>query len=197
MRSRLPTSWQDVRLVARTLRLVLTIPTYAIVAVVTGWIALTLFALSQNLQLVTDFVIGGSLPLTDRLVLITEQYPFVGTTYGTVDGAALLLVVAFTGANLALVAYHVREHDLSASGGSTSAFGVALGLIGAGCAACGSAILLGVLSLVGASGLVLLLPFDGVEFSILAVVALALSMYWLADGMRGGQINGCPIDIGR
>jgi len=24
---------------------------------------------------------------------------------------------------------------------------------------------------------------------------LTLSIYWLAEGMRGGEINGCPVDI--
>jgi len=192
---RLPTSRQDVQLVFRTVRLVLSIPTYAVFAILTGWISLTLFSLSQNVTLVTDLIIGGSLPLSDRLILIREQYPFLGTNYSTVDGAALLVVVALIGSNLALVVYHLREHDLSASGGGGSLAGVVLGLIGAGCAACGSAILLGVLSLFGASGLLLVLPFDGLELSALAVVALLLSTYWVADGMRGGRINGCPIDI--
>jgi hypothetical protein len=54
-----------------------------------------------------------------------------------------------------------------------------------------------VLSLFGASGLVLLLPLGGLELSILAVVALLLSTYWLADGMRGGEIRGCPVDLSR
>ena len=195
MLGRLPTRWADLRLIGRTLRLVLSIPAYAGFAVFTAWGALTAFALSQNLTLTGDLIVGGSLPLADRLVLVVEQYPFVGTTYSALDGAALLLVVSLVGANLALVAYHVREHDLSAAGSGGSVVGVALGVLGAGCAACGSAILLGVLSLFGASGLVLLLPLGGLELSLLAVVALLLSTYWVADGMRGGEIQGCPVDI--
>jgi len=27
------------------------------------------------------------------------------------------------------------------------------------------------------------------------VVALLVSTYWLADGMRGGEIRGCPVVI--
>ena len=38
-------------------------------------------------------------------------------------------------------------------------------------------------------------PPDGLEFALGAVVVLTLSIYWLADGMRGGEINGCPVDI--
>ena len=173
----------------------LSIPAYAVFAVLAAWLALTGFALSQNLTLTSDLIVGGSLPLADRLTLVIEQYPFVGTSYGVVDGLALLVVVTLVGGNLALVAYHVREHDLSAAGSGGSAVGVLLGILGAGCAACGSAILLGVLSLFGASGLVLLLPLGGLELSLLAVVALLVSTYWLADGMRGGEIRGCPVDI--
>ncbi|TQQ83508.1 hypothetical protein EGH24_01580 [Halonotius terrestris] len=197
MSKRLPTRRADLRLIGRTLRLVLSIPAYAGFAVLTAWGALTAFALSQNLTLTSDLIVGGSLPLADRLVLVVEQYPFVGTNYSALDGAALLLVVSLVGANLALVTYHLREHDLSAAGSGGSLLGVALGVLGAGCAACGSALLLGVLSLFGASGLVLLLPLGGLELSLLAVLALLLSTYWVADGMRGGEIQGCPVDIGR
>jgi FtsH-binding integral membrane protein len=70
-----------------------------------------------------------------------------------------------------------------------------LGTLGAGCAACGSAVMVGLLSLVGVSTSVLFLPLDGLEFALGAVVVLALSIYWLSDGMRGGEINGCPVDI--
>lgn len=63
----------------------------------------------------------------------------------------------------------------------------------AGCAACGSAVLAGLLSLFGVAGAGTLLPLDGLEFSLLALVALVLSIYWVAEGMRGGEIRGCPV----
>jgi hypothetical protein len=56
-------------------------------------------------------------------------------------------------------------------------------------------ILLGVLSLLGIPSAALLLPFDGLEFAALAAVVLVLSIHWLADGMRGGEIRGCPVDL--
>lgn len=190
-----PTGRSDLRLMARTVRLVVSIPSYAAVGLLAAWASLTLFTLSQNPTLTRDLIVGGSLPLADRLVLLTEQYPFVGTNYSLVDGVALLVVVTLTGINLALVVYHLREHELSLSGGGGSVVGVALGMAGAGCAACGSALLIGVLSLFGASGLVVLLPLEGLELSIFAVVALLLSTYWVAEGMRGGRIQGCPVEI--
>jgi len=191
---RLPTEGDDWRLMGRTCRLVLTVPTYALLAGVAALTALTLFVVSLNLQLVGDIVVGGGLPLADRLRVLLELYPFVGASFGPLQGGLLYAVAALTGVDVAMAVYHFREHGVSLRTGGSSAAGVVLGTLGAGCAACGSAILLGVASLLGLSTSLLVLPLDGLEFALLALVVLALSIYWLADGMRGGEINGCPVD---
>jgi hypothetical protein len=151
------------------------------------------FGYSQNVDLVT-FALSGALPLDDALTILIGLFPLVGDSFTLLQAVGLVGVALLSGGDVALVTYHVREHGLSVAETGGGAVGVFLGLLGAGCAACGSAILLGVLSLFGAAGLVTLLPFEGFEFVGLAVVALVLSMYWLAEGMRGGEIRGCPID---
>jgi len=191
---RLPTATRDWRLVGRTVRLVLGIPSYAAWALLLSILALTVFSLSQSLS-VLAFVLSGAVPAGAGLRILLDQYPVLGPRYDLVTGFALLAIAALVGVNLALVTYHVREHGLSAEGGGGSAVGVLLGLLGAGCAACGSAILAGLLSLFGVAGLGTLLPFEGLEFSAVALVVLLLSTYWLAEGMRGGEIRGCPVDI--
>ncbi|MFB6079394.1 MAG: hypothetical protein ABEJ81_00080 [Haloferacaceae archaeon] len=196
MAVRLPTRVEDWRLMGRTSRLVLGAPAYAAFAVVAAALALTAFVVSGNVALVADVVVGGSLPVGARLAVLLGLYPFVGTSFAPLAGFLLVLVAALTGVDLALVAYHVREHGLALREGGGSAAGVLLGTLGAGCAACGSAVLAGLLALAGATGLLTLLPLDGQEFSLLALAALVLSIHWLADGMRGGEIRGCPIDVG-
>lgn len=191
---RLPTRARDWRLMARTARLVVTIPLYATIALVAAVLGLTLFVLSQNLPL-AGFLLTGSLPLDSRLVILTEQYPFVGTNYSVLQGLLLVVTAALVGVNVAMVVYHLREHALSAAEGTTSVAGVILGTLGAGCAACGSAVLAGVLSLFGATASLTVFPFDGLEFAALALVALVVSVFWLARGMRGGEINGCPVEF--
>ncbi len=193
--ARLPTGRGDWRLMARTARLVLSVPTYAVVAVVAAVAALTLFVASLNVPLVSSVVVGGSLPLVNRLRVLLELYPFVGTSFGTAQGVLLLVVAALSGVDVSMAVYHLREHGLSLQTGGTSLAGVVLGTLGAGCAACGSAVLLGVASLLGVGSSLLFLPLDGLEFALGALVVLLLSIYWLADGMRGGRVAGCPVDI--
>jgi hypothetical protein len=179
----------------RTARLVLTIPAYAAVASLATVGSLTAFVVSLNIPLVMNLVVGGSLDLAGRLTILTELYPFVGTSFTPPQGLLLIAVALLTGVDIAMAAYHFREHGLDLQQGGAGAAGVVLGTLGAGCAACGSAVLVGLLSLVGVTGGLLFLPLEGLEFALGAVVVLTLSIYWLADGMRGGEINGCPVDV--
>ncbi|WP_254271957.1 hypothetical protein [Haloarcula marina] len=192
---RLPLRRRDWRLMGRTARLVLTLPEYAVVALLAGVASLTAFVVSLNVPLVLDLVVGGSLPLASRLVVLVELYPFVGTFFAPVQGVLLVVVALLMGVDVAMATYHFREHGLNIQQGGAGAAGVLLGTLGAGCAACGSAVLLGLLSLLGVSTSLLFLPLDGLEFALGALVVITLSIYWLADGMRGGEINGCPVDF--
>lgn len=192
----LPTTRADWRLVARTVRLVVGTPVYAVVAAVTAVVTLTGLVVSQNLPLVVDVVIGGALPLRTRVDILLLQFPFVGPAFTSLQGTLVVAVAALVGVDVALLVYHLREHRVSLRGGSGSVVGVVLGALGAGCAACGPVVLAGVLSLLGAGGLLAALPLAGLELALASVALLALSLYWLADGMRGGQIRGCPVDPG-
>lgn len=190
----LPTRGEDWRLVGRTARLVLGVPRYAVLALAAAVVGLTLFVYTLNAGLVNALVLGGSLPVENRVGILLNLYPVISpTAYTLVETAVLLVVAGLVGVNIALVAYHLLEHA-SLRGGTGSAAGVVLGTLGAGCAACGSTVLAGLLSLFGATGLLALLPLDGLEFALASLAVLALSLYWLADGMRGGMVRGCPVD---
>lgn len=192
---RLPTRPDDWRLVGRTVRLVLGIPMYAALGVVYATLALTVFSLSQNLSLLS-VALSEAIPAGAAVEVLLDQFPLLGPRYDLVTGLALVTIAVLVGVNLALATYHVREHGLTTAGSGGGAVGVVLGVLGAGCAACGTAILAGLLGVFGITGLGTVLPFEGLEFSVLAAVVLVFSTYWLAEGMRGGEIRGCPVDVG-
>lgn len=198
----LPTTADDWRLLGRTVRLVLGTPVYGAVALVVAGLTVVLLSITQNLEFVLDVVVFGDLPLGLKLELLRLQLPFLGGGFGAFQGLLLYVTAALVGTSTATLVYHVREHSLSVRGGSGSTLAVALAALGAGCAACGPAILAGVIALTGATGIAALplddalasLPLHGLEFSLLAVGLLVLSTFWLAEGMRGGEIRGCPVD---
>ncbi|MFC6906045.1 hypothetical protein [Halalkalicoccus tibetensis] len=191
----LPTRKRDWRRMGRTARLVLSIPLYAAVALFAGLVGLTLFVVTQNVPLVRDLVIFGPLPLGDRLTILLNLFPFVGTGFDLPTSLLLVAIGGLTGVNVAMLLYHLREHRVSLGGSSGSVGGVVFGTLGAGCAACGSAVVAGALGVFGAGWVLALLPLEGLEFALLGIVVLVLSTYWLAEGMRGGEVAGCPVDL--
>lgn len=184
----------DWRLMIRTARLVVGIPRYAVVAVVAAVLGLSLFVGSLNPDLVR-FALTGDLDPASRVAILANLYPFVGTGFDTLQGALLVGVSLLLGVDVAMATYHVAEHGLSVRGSGGSLLGVVFATLGAGCAACGSAVLLGLLSLLGVSVSLVALPLEGLEFALLALAVLILSIHWLAAGMRGGRIDGCPVDL--
>jgi len=191
----LPTRRRDWRLIGRTTRLVLSIPRYALLALAYALLAVSVFVFARNLAVLQQVVLFGDLPIGARLSVLVGMYPGFGPAYTPAQTVLLVVTGGLIGVNLALVSYHLLEHRVSLRGGSGSIGGVVLGTLGAGCASCGSALLVGLLSLVGASGLLTALPLDGLEFALLAVGTLLLSIYWVASGLRGGTVRGCPVDL--
>lgn len=194
-RPSIPTTWADWRLVARTTWMVLSIPGYAILALVAALGGLSVFVWVRNIDLLVNVVVFGTLGVGSRVGVLVGLYPWVGSAYTPVQSVLLTVTAALVGVDVALLSYHLREHQLSVREGSGGLTGVVLGTLGAGCAACGSAVLTGVLSLFGAGSVLALLPLDGLEFAVLAIIVLVLSIYWLADGLRGGMVRGCPIEV--
>jgi hypothetical protein len=180
---------------ATVVRLVLSVPAYATLAVVLAGLALTLFVVPLNWALVTDVVVGGSFPLATRLSVLLALYPFAGGDFGLVQGLVLLLTAGLVGVNAAVAVYHLRHHAARMREGAGSLTGAVLATLGAGCAACGSALLAGLFGLVGVTGALTLLPLEGLEFALLALGVVVLSLHWLAEGMEGGLVGGCPVEI--
>lgn len=195
-RLRLPTRRRDWMITGRAVRLVLSIPAYAGFAVVSAVCGLSLFVFSQNPDLIRFIILHGGRSLAQRATVLVHLYPIVGSTYSILPSTLLLASAALLGVNFSMLAYHLREHDTESRGSSVGGLSGALfGTLGAGCAACGSTVFAGILSAFGATGLLAILPFDGLSFTVIAFVTIVLSIYWVADGMRGARINGCPVDV--
>lgn len=193
---RLPTRFHDWQLMTRTIRLVLGIPTYSLLTLLASIGSLSVFVLSRNLNLFIDVIVLGDLSLMTRFSVLVGLYPLVGNAYALSSALLLVVTALLVGIDIALITYHLQINGLTIREGTGGVSGVVLGTLGAGCAACGSAVLAGLFSLVGAGSALTLLPLDGLEFTLIALVVLVLSIHWIVEGLRGGEIRGCPVEMG-
>lgn len=184
IKPKLPTQRDDWLLLLRATRVVLSRPRYALEAAIVAGSSLSLFIFSQNLPLLVDVILFGTLPLEAKLGIAAGMYTGMISVSRPLTSVVLFSVAALFGLNIAMLTYYLREYDLSLRSGSGSLGGIVLGTLGAGCASCGSAIIAGVLSMVGGAGAATLLPLDGLEFALLAIPLIFLSTYWLAHGIQ-------------
>lgn len=190
-----PTRRDDLRLVGRTVRHVLSGPLYAVLALVASFVTLLTIVVAQNVSLVRDLVVFGPLPLDARAEILLFMLPFVGRGTDALTGTGMIVTSLLVGVNLSMLGYHLNEQGLSLVHSSGSVTGVVLGTMGAGCAACGAAISSAILGLFGAAGIIAYLPFEGLEFLLTAIVFVPLSTFWLVKGIEYGEDEACPVDV--
>lgn len=157
-------------------------PLYAAAALAVSIAALSLFVLSNNLPFLVEFVVAGEAPLIRRLSGLVALYPFVGDGFDLPTSAALVALSLLMGANVAMILYRFAE--IGVLGGRGSAVGGVLGTLGAGCAACGSALLAAVFGVSASAGLLAFLPLHGVEIALAAGAVLLLSLHWTAKALN-------------
>ncbi len=136
-----------------------------------GVLYLVLATYLMNYSLVKD-TIFGHYPLSYKWNLLTALLGGMWTAMSRLALATLVLTSFLTGANLVLVTQRISALKSSGKlrfvvGGSSL-----LGIVGSGCAACG----LPVLALLGLSGSIAYLPFQGEELSWIAIILLTISL---------------------
>jgi hypothetical protein len=182
--------------VALALRQVFAEGKYILLAAITGLAVFILATWLPNLGLVWQIATSESIPFADKLKVLTALIGSIGTNFTIFSALTTVLVAGLFGANVAVIAYYFRlRRQLIRQDGRVAAAsslgGVASGLFGVGCAACGTFVLSPALTFLGVGGLIALLPFGGEEFGVLGVAMLGLSLVLTARKI--GQPVVCPV----
>lgn len=166
---------------------------YAVLLIGTTWIAFTIAVWWQSFDLILTVAKHAS--LTDTFNFMLTQYGRIISNFTVVAAIYTSLIAFLFGLQITLLVYYVvRARRASRGVGSASAVsvgGVVSGVLGIGCAACGTFVLTSVLALVGAGGLVAWLPFSGQEFGFLGVGLLVVANYLLLKKLSQPFV--CPI----
>lgn len=141
----------------------------------------------MNAGLVKDAVFGSH-SLSYKWNLLAALLAGMWTAMSRLSLALLIVVAVLTGANLSLIAQRLKR--LQSLGGMRFMVGGSslLGIVGSGCVSCG----LPILALLGVSGAVAYLPFQGIELSVLATILLSLSLYFLLKSQSQEKV--CAVD---
>ncbi len=145
-------------------------------------VTIAVFLLSTwlvNLKLVATILLSSSADILEKLNILINLATSIGTNFTAFSRTYTITLSILFGINISLVIYYIKRQKtfLKESGMVTSAGGLFSGMLGIGCAACGTLALGPLLSIIGAGAILTAMPFGGEEFGVLGVLIISLSIY--------------------
>ncbi len=177
-------------MVIQALQKVFRRPTYILLALITSATVFAFAVWLPNIPLIVKVMGHPGIPLTQKLDLPISLLGSIVTNFTLLSASYTIAIAILFGLNLGMIVYFLRRriNDVKQSGIATGFFGITSGVIGMGCAACGSFLLMSVLSLFGASWILSFLPLGGGEFGILGVILLTVSLYMTAKQIQNPAV---------
>ncbi|MCB9818367.1 hypothetical protein H6787_02670 [Candidatus Nomurabacteria bacterium] len=158
-------------------------PVYVSTAIFIAWAVFTFAVLLPNIQLIGVVLFSDTASALEKANFLFSLYGSIGTNFTLVSASSTVVIAILFGINVTLLLYYIRKvRDAVSNLRSTGAAGISgliSGVLGIGCAACGTFVLTSVLALIGAGALVTYLPFKGVEFGFIGIGLLLYSTYSL------------------
>lgn len=164
------------------LREVFAYPAYIGLALLIGVAGFVAELWLPNFNLLAAVFVAPEATLQIKARLLWSLMGGIFTNFDTVAVFSTVMVPLLFGIDIAMIVYFLRRRRAQMPRGEIAASlgGAASGVIAAGCAACGSFLLVTILSLVGATGALALLPLHGGELGLLSVVLLLVSIALIA-----------------
>ncbi|OIP80205.1 MAG: hypothetical protein COT39_02220 [Parcubacteria group bacterium CG08_land_8_20_14_0_20_48_21] len=156
-------------------------PMYTVLALSVACAILVLSLWLPNRSVLWYTLTAPIFDIGTKLYLITLT---LGTYWSTYLSPILQIMTVLTailaGINIALVVYYIRVRTRLTRSASIGIVGVVSGLLGIGCASCGSVLLSSILGLSATVRMLGFLPFNGLEFGVIGPLLLGASIFIVA-----------------
>lgn len=136
--------------------------------------------LLPNRALLLSLWTDSSVSLGDKIAVPVSILGSITTNFSPLSASYTIAIAVLVGINAAFITYLLKNGGIVWGGSSAGAAGVFSGILGIGCAACGSLILTAILGTALGAGIIAVLPLRGGEFGILGVILLGGATYLLA-----------------
>jgi len=181
-------------MVIQALQKVFRKPQYTILALAVSAAVFAFAVWLPNIPLIVRVMGHPGISFSQKLDLPISLLGSIVTNFTLLSASYTIAIAILFGINVSMIVYFLRRRvdEVKQAGLATGLFGITSGVVGMGCAACGSFLLMSTLSLVGASGILAFLPLNGGEFGILGVILLGVSLYMTAKKIQNPAI--CKIN---
>lgn len=162
-----------------SLKKVFSKPRYITIAVLVTVIVFVFVVWFPNLRLIKEIIFNSGVSSISKISFLFSLFGSIKTNFSVISSIIAIIIAIMFGLNISLITYYIKTRQVikSKSGTHLSIGGLISGILGIGCASCGTFLLTPILSLFGASGFLTFLPFGGEEFGLIGIGLLLYSSY--------------------
>lgn len=168
----------------RSLAQVFVKPSYFLVAFIAASGVLVFSIWLPNLSLVKNTLFSSYLSPAQKAALLIATLGGFETNFTPLSRLLTLSVAVLFGVNFAMLVYYMRNKVKLEKSLGLGFGGILTGLVGVGCASCGSVILSSIFGIGATAGFLAFLPFKGQEFGILSIAILSISIYKISQKIQ-------------
>src|SRR3989344_1838846 len=178
-------------LAVKSLQLVFKNPNYFILtgalAVVIALIIFLISALVLNYELLIYVFISGIFDFKTKMQIFFGILTAIRLNFSLGSIIIILVLSVLLAIDISIFIFYFKRRAVVQAEAGIGVFGLAAGFLGTGCGICGSIIMSSVFGF-AAAALIAFLPFNGLEFGIIGVFFLLLSIYLIALKIPGPDI---------
>lgn len=183
----------NVKILANSLVIVFKKPSYIILAIITTALLLLLVIWLPNFSFLKHVADSNIYTLSNKVGIFWSSLGFLKSNFTPLARVLTIMVMVLSGINVAMLMYYLKNRIRLEKAAGAGMLGTIAGLVGVGCASCGSVLLTSFIGIGASTSFLGLLPLKGVEFSILGIVIILLTIYLIAKKIQNPLV--CRIKL--
>jgi len=159
-----------------TIRKVFTRPLYGLIAFVSAFALLAVAVWLPNFSFLVSAMAAPGFSLQTKFGILVASFSALGTNFTLLSRTLTITLAVLFGVNTALLAFYLRTRFRLERSAGVGIGGIIAGLLGVGCASCGSVVFSAFLGVGATAGFLNILPLKGQEFGIIGVVLMLVAI---------------------
>ncbi len=151
-------------------------PWYPIIGVIAGILLLLVAIWLPNLSFIGSTMASGYLSFGEKAGILISSLSALGTNFTPLSRALTITLAVLFAVDAAFLAFYLRTRFRLERSAGVGIGGVILGLLGVGCASCGTVVVSAFLGAGATAGFLNILPLKGQEFGFLGVGFMAFGI---------------------
>ena len=166
-------------------------PSYLLIALAVSCVFILLALWVAGFRLISFVLENGLFPPMLKARVVAEVLWGSFAAFRPIELAIIFMSALLLGINTAMTAFYLRSRVALQRSAGASVVASVLGILGVGCASCGSVALSALFGTAAAAGALRALPFGGLEFGLIGLAIMAGAVWVTARKVAHPEV--CPV----